>query len=97
MVMNVPMTGVSAVNARGELALFIAPLAPASVPTGVSQAANRLAIMSRGIPVCVRGYSERAADAARRAMRRGDTILVVEVDEGRQETVRVTPVHVRAE
>ncbi len=95
--MDVPMTGVSAVNARGELALFIAPLAPASVPTEVRQAWNRLAVHSRGIPVSVRGYSGRAADAARRAMRRGETVLVVEVDEARQETVRVTPVPVTAE
>lgn len=95
--MNVPMTGVSAVNARGELALFIAPLAPASVPTEVSQASNRLAVLSGGIPVSVRGYSERAADAARRAMRRGEAVLVVEVDEAREEAVRVTPVFVKAE
>ncbi len=90
---SVPLTGVSAVNVRGEVALIIPPLHPAAPPTSVLQSANRLVVMSGERPVSVRGYSDRAADAAQRKRR----ALVLEVDEASETVVRATDVAVEAE
>lgn len=89
----VPLTGVSAVNARGEVALIIPPLHPSAVPTAVLQSSNRLVVMSGGRPVSVRGYSDRAADAAQRKR----WALVLEIDEASEAVVRATEVSVEAE
>jgi 50S ribosomal subunit-associated GTPase HflX len=74
---KVPVTGVHAVNSRGELALFIEPAAASLRPTRIRRVGNSLAVLSEDTPVSVRGYGERAVDAARRKRQ----ALVVELDE----------------
>ena len=83
---QVPLTGVSAVNARGELALIIEPVAEGLRPTEVRRLGNRLAVLSGQTPVSVRGYGERAAHAARTRRE----ALVVEVDEATSAVRRET-------
>jgi hypothetical protein len=84
---QVPVTGVSAVNARGELALFIEPVSSALRPTLVRRLGNRLAVLSGSTPVNVRGYTERTAEVAR--TRSEALVCEIDVDGGsvRRETM----------
>lgn len=87
-----PPNGVGAVNARGEVALFVAPLRGEARPDRVVQAANRLAVMAGGAVANVRAYPPLTAEGARRE----GEVLVVELDEATGEAVRATVVPVEA-
>jgi len=72
-----PVNGIGAVNARGEVALFVEPLPPGMAPTAVRQLGNRLTIMSGDAVASVRAYAPLTTAAARRRGR----VFVFEVEE----------------
>lgn len=87
------VTGVSAVNARGEVLLFVDPLPRGVRPTHVKRRDGRLVVMCGEAPVSVKTYGERANAAA---SAKGE-VIVAELQESSNEIVRATPVPVEVE
>lgn len=86
---NLPVTGIGAVNARGEGAVFIDSV-DGGPPDGLRIDANRIAVMREGKVLSVRGYGELTVAALSRR-RRG---VVVELRG--DEAVRATEIKVDA-